>query len=154
MSIAFGTIVDGQFTAALDGFHAWIECKGYAIDFLTRLFPENVAEIDHKVETPRRAFMKSLSLISTRVPQRGDTEGTFLLIQDEVCEANMIQSSYRTPLPCDLQAISSNWYRRPPKKMDIEQPIKDGLGRVTCLKRENIAIEGFWYRSIERGMRC
>jgi hypothetical protein len=88
--------------------------------------------------------MKSLSLMSTRLPQKGDAAGTFLLIQDEACEANMTQSFYHSPMPGDLQAICNSWYRRPPKKMNTEQPIEDGLGRVISLKRENIGIRGFW----------
>lgn len=142
--LAFATVVDGRLAASLDGFHSWVECKGFAIDFLAPLFPENVAEIDGQVEVPRRAFMKPLSLMSSTLPQKGDAEGTFLLIRDEVCDANRVESFYRTQLARDLQSICNKWYRRPPKKMDTEFSIKDHRGKITTLKRKDIGIRGFW----------
>jgi hypothetical protein len=142
--LAFAKNVDGRLAAGLDGFHSWVECKGVAIDFLAPLFPENVAELDSQAEVPRRAFMKHLSLMSSTLPQKGDAEGTFLLIPDEACEANRVEAFYRTPLAGDLQAICGKWYRRPPKKMDSELLISDNRGEVTKLKRKDIGIRGFW----------
>jgi hypothetical protein len=142
--LAFAKNLDGRLAAGLDGFHSWVECKGYAIDFLAPLFPENVAEIDSQAEVPRRAFMKPLSLMSSMLPQKGDAEGTFLLIPNEACEANMIETFCRTPISSDLQTICTRWYRRPPKKMDTEMLIRDDRGEVTKLKRRDIEIRGFW----------
>lgn len=142
--LAFAKNEDGRLAAGLDGFHSWIECKGYAIDFLAPLFPENVAELDNRADVPRRAFMKPMSLMATNLPQKGDAEGTFLLIPDEACHANMVQSFYKTPLAGDLQAICNTWYRRLPKKMDTELMIRDDQGRITKLKRQDIGIRGFW----------
>lgn len=142
--LAFAKCEDGRLVAGLDAFHSWIECKGYAIDFLAPLFPENIAEIDDRAVVPKRAFMKPMSLMPSSLPQKGDAEGTFLLIPDEVCQANMIQSFYRMHLAGDLQAVCSTWYRRPPKKMDTELLIRDDQGQVTKLKRRDIAIRGLW----------
>jgi len=142
--LAFAENVDGRPAAGLDGFHSWVECKGYAIDFLAPLFAENVAEIDSQAEVPRRAFMKPLSLMSLTMPQKGDAEGTFLFIQDEACKANMVQTFNRTPLSGDLRTICSAWYRRPPKKMETELLISDDRGEVTKLIRTDIGIMGFW----------
>jgi len=142
--LAFAEHKDGRVAAGLEGFHSWIECKGYVIDLLAPLFPENVAEVDPQAQVPRRAFMKPISLMASHLPEKGDTEGTFLLIPDEVCHANMIQSFYRTPLAGDLQSVCSSWYRRPPKKMDTEFFIRDNQGQVTKLKRTDIDIRGFW----------
>jgi hypothetical protein len=142
--LAFATVVDGRLAARLDGFHSWVECRGFVIDFLAPLFPENVAEIDSQAEVPRRAFMKPLSLMSSTLPQKGDAEGSFLLIPDEACEANRVENFYRTRLPGDLQSICNKWYRRPPKRMDTEIFIKDHQGKITTLKRKDIGIRGFW----------
>ncbi len=142
--LAFAKCEDGRLVAGLDAFHSWIECKGYAIDFLAPLFPENMAEIDDRAVVPKRAFMKPMSLMPSSLPQKGDAEGTFLLIPDEVCQANMVQSFYRTHLAGDLQAVCSTWYRRPPKKMDTELLIRDDQGQVTKLKRRDIGIRGLW----------
>ena len=84
--------------------------------------------------------------MSSTLPQKGDAEGSFLLIPDEACEANMVETFYRTPLSADLQTICSTWYRRPPKQMDTELLIRDDRREVTKLKRRDIGIRGFGSR--------
>lgn len=88
--------------------------------------------------------MKAKSSMCSTLPKKGDPDGTFLLIQDDACEANMVQSFYRSPISSDLRDISSRWYRLPPKKMDSEFAIHDDKDHVTYLRREDIGIRGFW----------
>jgi Protein of unknown function (DUF2026) len=142
--LAFATNVDGRPAAGLDGFHSWIECKDYAIDFMSPLFAENVAEIDTQAQVPRRSFMKPVSLMSSKLPQKGDIEGTFLPIPDENCEKKMIETFFRTPTSGDLRKICNTWYRRPPKKMDMELMIRDDRGEITRLRRRDAGIRGSW----------
>jgi GH43 family beta-xylosidase len=92
--VAFAEYKNGQIGAGLNSFHSWIECKEYVIDFLAPLFPENIAELDEQAEVPRHAFMKPLSSMADRLPTKGEPVGTFFLIPDEVCQANMIRTFY------------------------------------------------------------
>jgi hypothetical protein len=141
--LAFAEHANGRVFAGLDGFHSWIECRGYVIDLLAPLFSENLAEMNQLTEVPRRAFIKPLSDMASRLPQRGDPEGTFFLIPDEECQANM-ERTHRKPMAGDLQTVCSTWYQRPPKKMDTEFYIKDNRGKVMTLRRKDIGISGFW----------
>jgi hypothetical protein len=142
--LAFAEYKDGSLGAGFDGFHSWIECKGYAIDFSAPLFPENVAEIDPHAEVPRRAFIKPLSLMSETLPGKGNPAGTFLLIPDEVCIANMVDTFHTGHVSTDLQAICNAWYRRPPKTMETAPAIRDQHGKETVLRRKDIGIRGLW----------
>jgi hypothetical protein len=142
-ALAFAEHANGRIFAGLDGFHSWIECKGYVIDLLAPLFPENMAEMNPLAEVPRRAFMKPLSAMASHLPLKGDPEGTFFLIPDEMCQANM-QQTFQRPIADDLLNVCTTWYRRPPKKIDSEFFIKDNLGKVLTLKRKDIGIRGFW----------
>jgi len=142
--LAFAVYKDGRISAGLEGFHSWIECKGYVIDFLAPYFRENVAELDEHADLPRRVFMKPLSSMADRLPTKGDTVGTFHLVPDEVCQANMIRTFYERPVLGDLQTICSAWYRRPPKKMESTFLIRDDRGEVIELRRKDIGVNGFW----------
>jgi hypothetical protein len=142
-ALAFAEHANGRIFAGLDGFHSWIECKGYVIDLLAPLFPENVAEMNPLAEVPRRAFMKPLSEMVSRLPLKGDPEGTFFLAPDGVCQANMEQT-FRMPIADDLRKVCTTWYQRPPKKIDTEFFINDNRGKVITLKRKDIGIRGFW----------
>lgn len=142
-TLAFAEHANGQVSAGLDGFHSWIECKGYVIDLLAPLFPENIAEVNQLAQVPRRAFIKPMSDMASRLPQRGDPEGTFFLIPNELCQANM-EKTLQRPMASDLQTICSTWYQRPPKKVDTQFCIKDNRGKVTMLRRKDIGIKGFW----------
>jgi hypothetical protein len=142
--LAFAEYIDGQVVAGQEGFHSWIECNGHVIDLLAPLFPENVAEVDTQTQIPRRAFIKPLSAMASRLPEKGDPEGTFLLIPDEMCQANMVRNFYRKPVAGDLQAICTSWYRRSPKPIDRELLIRDNHGQIEKLKRQDIGIRGFW----------
>ncbi|SEG71111.1 Protein of unknown function [Bryocella elongata] len=142
--LAFAERRGGSIQAGLDGFHSWIECKGYAIDFLSPLFPDNVAEIDPSITIPRRAFIRSLASMSLSLPARGDAAGTFLLIPDEVCQTNMFKTFLERPMLTDLSRICTTWYQRPPKKIQSEFQIRDDRGKVTTLRRKDIGIRGLW----------
>ncbi len=142
--LSFAEYRDGRIVPGLDGFHSWIECKGYAIDLLAPLFQENFAELDPLGNIPRRAFMKPLSTMASRLPLKGDPDGTFHLIPDDVCQANMVQSFHRRPMLGDLQTICTTWYKRSPKSMDRELLIRDDRGLIETLKRKDIGIRGFW----------
>jgi Protein of unknown function (DUF2026) len=142
--LAFAEQRNGRVGAGLDGFHSWIGCKDFVIDFSAPLFRENVAELNPNADIPRRAFIKPLSLMSERLPQKGDREGTFLLIPDETCTANMVNTFHTHHLSTDLQAICTAWYRRPPKKMEMSPGIRDQHGKMTFPKRKDIGIRGFW----------
>ena len=141
--LAFAEHSDGEVFASLEGFHSWIQCKGYMIDLLAPLFPENLAERDMRVNVPRRAFMKPLAQALVRLPEQNDPEGAFTLIPDDVCQSNLEQTMIR-PLARDLHTISATWFRRPPKSIDSEFAIRDNHGKVIVKKRKDIGIRGFW----------
>jgi len=142
--LTFGKIEDGCLIAAPDGFHCWIECNGYIIDFLSPLFRDKIAEHDDSAAVPRRVFMKPLSLMSPALPQRSDIEGTFQLVASGERTEKMVQSFYETKRAQDLQAICESWYCRPPKRITPQLAIRDDLYNITHLRLRGPEIAGFW----------
>lgn len=141
--LAFAEHSNGRVFASLEGFHSWIQCKGYMIDLLASLFPENVAERDMRVDVPRRAFMKPLTQALSRLPEQNDPEGAYTLLPDHACQVNLEQTMNR-PLVSDLHTITATWFRRPPKSMDSELAIRDNRGKIIIKKRKDIGVRGFW----------
>lgn len=141
--LAFAENDNGRIFASLRGFHSWIECKDYMIDFLAPLFPENVAERDLNVHIGKHVFMKPLSQMLTGLPKEGDPKGAFFLIPDQTCQTNM-EETMSKPLAVDLHNISAEWFCKPPKKIDSELSIRDNRGKVITKKRKDTGIQGFW----------
>lgn len=143
--LTFGRIENGRLVAAPDAFHCWVECKGYVLDFLAPLFPDNLAEDRDNVELPtRRVWMKPLAEMSPALPQRNSAAGTFQLVPSFACKESMIRNFFKTPMSGDLREICTQWYRRPPKTMQAELTIRDDRFNITQLKLKALAIRGFW----------
>jgi hypothetical protein len=143
--LTFGRIENGRLVAAPDAFHCWVECKGYVLDFLAPLFPDNLAEDrDHVEPPPRRVWMKPLSEMAPALPQRESAAGVFQLVANNECTEQMARSFYQKPASGDLQEICTQWYRRPPKAMQAELAIRDDRFNIAQLKLKAFAIQGFW----------
>jgi Protein of unknown function (DUF2026) len=96
--LTFGRIENGRLVAASDAFHCWVECKGYVLDFLAPLFPDNLAEDrDHVEPPPLRVWMKPLSEMSPALPQRESAAGVFQLVANNECTEHMLRSFYQRP---------------------------------------------------------
>jgi hypothetical protein len=143
--LTFGSIENDRLVATPDAFHCWVECKGYVLDFLAPLFPDNLAEDCKNVELPpRRVWMKPLAEMSPALPQRDNAAGTFQLIPSLECKESMIRSFFKAPMTGDLQDICTQWYRRPPKTMQAELAIRDDRFNIMQLKLRSLPIQGFW----------
>lgn len=65
----FGKIEDDMLIATPEAFHCWVECDGYAIDFMAPVFRENLNAAGMRHATPRKMFQRPLSEMASSSAQ-------------------------------------------------------------------------------------
>ena len=58
--LTFGRFENDRLISASDAFHCWIECDGFAIDFMAPIFQESMQSSGHQNIVPRRMFQRRL----------------------------------------------------------------------------------------------
>lgn len=80
---------DHQDTQSFDtAFHAWVQCDGYVIDFMTPIFPETCPAAGHPFIAPRRMFQtKWVDMAPSH--EHLDREGDFHLVPNPGLTINL-----------------------------------------------------------------
>ena len=138
----FGRVENSELTATPVEFHCWVECDGFAIDFMSPIFRENLQAARLTTAVPRRMFQKPLAAMSPTLPQYFSSEGMFHLAPSLENTETMIKNFDASK--ADLAALCVHWYRRPPTPMNEYLDIQDDLGRITHLKLHGPDISGAW----------
>ena len=139
----FGKIEDDMLVATPEAFHCWVQCDGFAIDFMAPVFRENLqaAGISHAI--PRKMFQRPLAtMANTEDELTGD--GAFSLFPDQERTQAMIQNFESTASSGDLANVCTHWYRRPPKRIAETMDMANDLGKVIRLKLHGPEVSGIW----------
>jgi len=139
----FGKIEDDMLIATPDAFHCWIECDGYAFDFMAPVFRENLqaAGIPHAIA--RRMFQRPLAEMASLSAEL-TCEGAFSLFPDSERTQAMIESFDAKASSGDLANVCSHWYRRPPKRISETLNMANDLGKVIRLNLHGPEVSGVW----------
>ncbi|EGI75814.1 DUF2026 family protein [Hylemonella gracilis] len=112
--LIYGREQDGRWQYDEDGFHAWVECDGWLIDFMAPIMGQAFKEDGAAVPIPRRMLQKPLADRKPH-PKAIQHEGEFFYESDSsVAEALLDDQSI---LFDDLVKICLQWFRRPPKAL-------------------------------------
>lgn len=139
----FGKIEDGMLVATSDAFHCWVECGGYAIDFMAPVFRENIQATGIQHTIPRKMFQRPLVEMASSSAELTH-EGAFSLFPDRERTQAMIENFDAKPSSSDLANVCAHWYRRPPKRMPQTLDMADDLGEVIRLDLHGPEISGVW----------
>lgn len=142
-ALTFATLEDGRLVSTKAAFHAWVECAGYAIDFMAPLFPANCAAAGHPFMAPSRMFQKRLEAMAPS-HEHLDKAGDFHVVRNPELAAELLQSFYKKPAGSDLVNICTHWYRRPPYAIAPQMTMGDDLGRLIRIQLANSPVSGAW----------
>lgn len=139
----FGKIEEDMLIATPEAFHCWVQCDGYAIDFMAPVFYENLraAGISHAIS--RKMFQRRLAEMASSSAEL-TREGTFTLFLDSERTQAVIENFEAKASSGDLANICAHWYRRPPKRMSETLEMANDLGKVERLTLHGPEVSGVW----------
>ncbi len=144
-ALSFGTLgEDGQSVASTqDAFHAWVQCDGYALDFMAPVFQELLDSAGHPLPVPRRMFQKDLGRMSPAV-QALAVPGDFYLAPNLELTRELLQQFMAKKALTNLSQLCLEWFRKPPKAMPDDLALQGADGEVSRIRIQPTAIEGVW----------
>ena len=125
-----------------DAFHCWVECDGWAIDFMAPLFGDALRQLQPDIRVSKRMFQRPLSTMTDTVDLRKG--GDFLLLPNPVLTAAVLARALRKPATGDLAEICAHWYRPTPKRIDERLAMGSDDGSVSTLQMKLPQLSGAW----------
>ena len=144
-ALSFGVLGDDAQVVSSnhDAFHTWVQCDGYAIDFMAPVFQELLAAAGHAVPVPRRMFQKDLGRMSSSATALA-APGDFFLAANLELTRELLQQFMAKKALTNLSQVCMEWYRKPPKAMPDDLALQGGDGEVSRIRLNPVAIDGVW----------
>jgi len=140
LALRYGS--EEQADGGLSGdFHCWVQCEGYAIDFMAPIFQESLAHGGHRHVVPRKMFQRALSAQAPHVDELR-REGDFALFPNK--ERTLDLTTNFSQLETDLANVCIDWYRRPPKRMASAYHVRDERNQIHTIELKSPDVIGVW----------
>ncbi|MCU0833523.1 MAG: DUF2026 domain-containing protein [Chromatiaceae bacterium] len=130
-------------TSTEEGFHCWVLCEDWSIDFHAPLFPEMLSNSGARYSVPRQMFQKPIA----RMSQSADdltTVGSFIYGYNEELTRYSIAQFYSLQAHNDIEDICTQWFNRNPQKMQQHLLIGDQNGNVNHVPLSPLKVTGAW----------
>lgn len=134
---------DGHGEGAGRGFHCWIVCEGYVIDFMAPLFVDYLRERGHAGRVSRKMFQKPIEAMVDS-PLLMNKPGDFYMLPDVALTRDVFQRLAADEDCGDLVQICMQWYKKPPREMPRRISLQDAEGTVSELQLVELALDGVW----------
>lgn len=139
--LCFGRREGQKLVAGADGYHAWIEVDGFAIDFMAPLFTD-VALEEGLPRVPRRMFQKPLAAM--KALDELDRPGDFKLQHDNQTASDVVDDFSARAGHFDLMKVCQTWFEKPPRQLRPMAMGDSQRGSPVTLTLRAPAIEGVW----------
>lgn len=125
------------------GFHCWLLCEGYIIDFFAPLFRESLQAGGVANACTRRMFQKPLpAMADSRLLMQAP--GDFYLLPNVALTRRTLGEFFAIEANADAVGICAQWYRKPPKEIPREVAVQRGDGTNMPLTLTDMAVTGAW----------
>ena len=138
--VVYGRDEGGVFVNDKQAFHAWVECDGWLIDFMSPIMGVALRADGRDWHVPRRMLQKRLA---ERKGSLGEIQhlGDFYLSHDRDLTESLIDS--QSVQFTDLLNVCQAWFRRPPKPLK-ELAMGDSHAGTKKLVIRAPSIDGIW----------
>lgn len=112
--VVYGRQDGGEWIYDSSGFHAWVQCEGWLIDFMAPIMGTALKEDGFAARLPRNMLQKPLAE-GKPSPQDIQRAGEFFCHHDSAVAESVLDSQ-----PAgfsDLIEVCRAWYRKPPKTL-------------------------------------
>lgn len=142
--VIYGAVVDGCFAAKSDAFHAWVECEGYAIDFMAPIFADVKKSQGQPGAYPRKMFQRRIdSAVQDGLPP-ASAFGSFALVGDEARTQEIKDAFGALEMNIELGALAMAWYKPSPHPIRQVFEFRDNETGVLKVKLKAPALVGSW----------
>jgi hypothetical protein len=125
------------------GFHCWLLCDGYIVDFMAPLFRESLQAIGLTGNCSRKMFQKPLRAM-TDSPLLMCKPGDFYMLPNVELTRKTLDEFYASDEANDLLNICMHWYKKPPKKIDRQLSMQSNDGEITHMTLSELSVVGAW----------
>jgi hypothetical protein len=138
--VVYGREENGVFVSDKDAFHAWVECDGWLIDFMSPIMGAALKEDGRDNNIPRRMLQKHLG---EREAALGNIQhiGEYFIRHDAALVENLLDA--QGVQFANLMSICMSWFRRPPEPM-ASLAMGESHGSPRLLVARAPSIEGVW----------
>jgi hypothetical protein len=125
------------------GFHCWVMCDDYIVDFMAPLFRESLQAIGLTGNCSRRMFQKPRSsMVDSPLLLRKPGDSYLLPNVDRTRQ--ILKEFFSTSGNQDLLNMCAHWYKRPPKDMPRQLSMTDNEGAIIQMKLSDLTLVGAW----------
>ena len=114
-AILFGEKIGDEVTSSITGFHCWVECDGWAIDFMAPLFSEIAKQRGASSLPSPKMFQKPMEKMEGDLASLRGAGDFFYGYNTELLVNRFEYMSSRNAYS-DLAEICSTWYKKRTKK--------------------------------------
>lgn len=139
----YGRINDGQLISDGKGFHCWIHCDDYVIDFMAPLYRDAWQRGGFESDCPRKLFQKPITAMAPS-PFALRNPGDFFLEPDIDLTGDLLIPFATKAGIQDLANACVQWYTRPPKPISPTLGLLNDLGQFVQMKLNPIEVAGVW----------
>ena len=137
------------------GFHCWLECDDYVIDFQALVFSEAMARRKSRVRVPRQMFQRRKTAMSAS-PDALESAGDFYLQPNIALTNELVRAFFGSAAQLDLMRGCMTWFTRPPRKISNAMSMRrngssggvegndEGKGETYEMQLGDIEVTGAW----------
>jgi hypothetical protein len=137
------------------GFHCWLECDDYVIDFQALVFSEAMTRRKSRVRVPRQMFQRRKTAMSAS-PDALESAGDFYLQPNIALTNELVRAFFGSAAQLDLMRGCMTWFTRPPRKISNAMTIRrngssggvegndEGKGETYEMQLGDIEVTGAW----------
>ncbi|GAB3542899.1 DUF2026 domain-containing protein [Noviherbaspirillum agri] len=125
------------------GFHCWILCEDYIIDFMAPLFRESLQAMGLSGSCSRKMFQKPRSAMSDS-PLLMRNPGDFHMLPNVDLTSRVLSEFFANERNNDLVQTCAHWYRKPPKDIPRQATMTGNDGAVSHLTLSSLSLVGAW----------
>lgn len=125
------------------GFHCWILCEDYIIDFMAPVFRESLQAIGFTGNCSRKMFQKPRSAMSDS-PLLMRNPGDFYMLPNVDLTRTILSEFFAKEGNNDLVKMCAHWYKKPPKEIPRQASMKSNDGMVSHMTLSGLSLVGAW----------
>lgn len=139
--LTYARFEDDGVVSDYESFHCWVECDGWAIDFMAPLFGDLLREQKRPVNAPPQMFQRPLSTM-TPIGEPSAEPGDFLLLPNRPLTNDVLRRAMAKPATGDLAEVCTHWYRPAPQPMQPSLMMGSDDGSIVSLKLQLPSLVG------------